>query len=413
MSQRTIIHSDLNSFYASVEMMLDPSLRGKAVAVCGSTDDRHGIVLAKSELAKKAGVKTGMVTWEARRLCKGIIIVPPQYSQYLKYSKLTREIYERYTDKVEPYGMDECWLDLTGSTGLFGDGEAIANQIRKSVFEELGMTVSIGVSFNKIFAKLGSDIKKPDAVTCITRDNFKEKIWDLPAGDLFYVGRATYKKLSGYGIHTIGELANTEEGILRNLFGKHGTILWSYANGFDNSEVMQSGYESQIKSIGHGITCNADLENGDEVWKVILELSQDIGHKLRLHDLSAYGVALTVKDNDLMYKQYQTQLEFSTQSSVDIAKKANELFTKNYVWRNNVRAITVRAINLVQKELTPQLSLYEDIKIKERKENLECTIEDIRRRFGSKAVYSAVLMGNIKIPKHSSYELIMPGMAGR
>ena len=413
LNQRIILHSDLNSFYASVEMMLDPALKGKAVAVCGSTDDRHGIVLAKSELAKKAGVKTGMVTWEARRLCPDLIIAPPQYNQYLKYSKLTREIYERYTDKVEPYGMDECWLDLTGSTGLFGDGETIANQIRCSVKEELGLSVSIGVSFNKIFAKLGSDIKKPDAVTVITKENYREKIWGLPVGDLFYVGRATNKKLSGYGIHTIGELANTKETILKNLFGKHGTMLFAYANGLDNSDVMKSDYSSQIKSVGHGITSNADLLNGDEVWKVILELSQDIGHKLRLNNLSACGVSLTVKDKELSYKQYQTQLEFSTQSSVDIAKKANELFNQNYIWVNNVRALTVRAINLIQKEENQQLSIYEDIKIKERKEKLECVVEDIRRRFGNKAVFNAVLMGNIKIPKHSTYELVMPGMIGR
>ena len=161
---RTILHSDLNSFYASVEMMLDPKLRGKAVAVCGSTEDRHGIVLAKSELAKKAGVKTGMVNWEAQRQCPGLIVVPPQYEQYLRFSKLTREIYQRYTDQVEPYGMDECWLDVTSTQSLKGTGLEIAEEIRKTVREELGMTVSIGVSFNKIFAKLGSDMKKPDAI---------------------------------------------------------------------------------------------------------------------------------------------------------------------------------------------------------------------------------------------------------
>jgi DNA polymerase-4 len=198
---RTILHSDLNSFYASVETMLNPELRGKAIAVCGSTEDRHGIVLAKSDLAKKAGVKTGMANWEAKRLCPELLVINPTFGQYLKYSKLTREIYGRFTDKVEPFGMDECWLDLTGCN--CGDGSDAAEKIRITVKEELGLTVSIGVSFNKIFAKLGSDMKKPDAVTVISESDYKDKIWPLPASELIYVGRATTRKLALYGIRTI------------------------------------------------------------------------------------------------------------------------------------------------------------------------------------------------------------------
>ncbi len=220
-----ILHSDLNCFYASVEMMLNPSLRGKAVAVCGSTESRHGIVLAKSELAKKRGVKTGMVNWEARQCCPDIIMVPPQYDEYLKYSKLTRAIYERYTDQVEGFGMDECWCDVSGSRKVFGDGMTIAEEIRQTVKAELGLTVSIGVSFNKIFAKLGSDLKKPDAITGISADNFKEKIWPLPASDLLYVGRATTKKFDSYGIRTIGDIANTSQDFLKRLLGVNGLAL--------------------------------------------------------------------------------------------------------------------------------------------------------------------------------------------
>ncbi len=208
-SGRVILHSDLNSFYASVEMMLDPSLRGKAVAVCGLEEERHGIVLAKSELAKQAGVKTGMVNWEAKRVCPGLIIVPPQFEQYLKYSRLTRNIYLRYTDKVEPFGLDESWCDVTGCDWKYGGSMGIAEHIRKTVKEELGITVSIGVSFNKMFAKLGSDLKKPDAITEISRENFKEVVWPLPADALLYVGRATNRKLGMYGIHTIGDVAHT------------------------------------------------------------------------------------------------------------------------------------------------------------------------------------------------------------
>lgn len=225
LGERTILHSDMNCFYASVEMMLDPSLRGKAVAVCGSTENRHGIVLAKSELAKKAGVKTGMVNWEARQRCPDLIMVKPQYEQYLKYSELARNIYQRYTDQVEPYGMDECWLDVGGSRSVCGSGMEIAENIRKTVKEELGLTVSIGVSFNKMFAKLGSDMKKPDAITEIRKAEFKKKIWPLPASDLLFVGRATTAKLEQYGITTIGGIANADPQFLKRLLGVNGLGL--------------------------------------------------------------------------------------------------------------------------------------------------------------------------------------------
>lgn len=288
---RVILHSDMNSFYASVEMMLNPTLKGKPVAVCGSTEERHGIVLAKSDLAKKAGVKTGMVNWEARQRCEDLIIVPPQYDQYLKYSKLAHEIYSRYTDLVEPYGMDECWLDVSAS-GIYGDGMEIAQEIRQTTKDELGLTVSIGVSFNKIFAKLGSDLKKPDAITEIRRDNFREKIWPLDASELLYVGRSTTAKLTKYGIHTIGELAATSPETLQRWFGINGLKLWRFANGTDESRVMQKDFVSPIKSIGHGITCTADLLNNEDVFRVMLELSQDVGHRLRVHELTAHGFKL-------------------------------------------------------------------------------------------------------------------------
>lgn len=409
-NERVILHSDLNSFYASVEIMLNPKLRGKAVAVCGSTEDRHGIVLAKSELAKKAGVKTGMVNWEAKGLCPNLIIVPPQYEQYLKYSKLTREIYQRFTDQVEPYGMDECWLDVTGSQSLMGSGVKIAENIRRTVREELGMTVSIGVSFNKIFAKLGSDMKKPDAITVIDEENYKEKVWRLPAGDLLYVGRATQKKLAGYCVHTIGDIVRIGPDFMQRQFGKNGKQIWIYASGYDTSRVMPGDYQSQIKSIGHGITCTADLKNNEEVWKVMLELSQDIGHKLRVHELCAQGIQITVKDNGLSYKQHQAQLNASTQSPMEIALKARSLFEDNYQWNTPIRAITVRTINLVPKSLPEQLNIFDDPFKRERRERLEDVIEDIRSRFGKHAIYQAVLMGDLKMPGRGVHEVIMPGM---
>lgn len=409
-TERAILHSDLNSFYASVEMMLDPSLRGKAVAVCGSTEERHGIVLAKSEKAKKAGVKTGMVNWEARQLCRDLIIVPPQYDQYLKYSKLTQAIYQRYTDLVEPFGMDECWLDVTGSKGIFGDAMTIAEDIRKTVREELGLTVSIGVSFNKIFAKLGSDMKKPDAITEIRSDTFKEKVWPLAASEMIYCGRATTAKLANYGIQTIGDIAHANPDFLRRLLGINGLALWRYANGADTSRVMHKDFVSPVKSIGHGITCVADLENNEEVHKVILALSQDIGHRLRLHGLAARTVQVKVRGNDLYSSQFQCKMPFKTQLAREIAATASRAFQENYQWRTNVRAVTVRAIELIPNNLPDQLSLFVDYSRRDNLEKVEDAVEDLRNRFGKHAITYAALLGNLKMPDDGRHKVKMPGL---
>lgn len=410
MEERAILHSDLNCFYASVEMMLDPALRGKAVAVCGSTESRHGIVLAKSQLAKKAGVKTGMVNWEARQCCRDLILVPPQYDEYLKYSKLTRSIYERYTDLIEPFGMDECWLDVTGSRNSRGDAMTIAESIRRATREELGLTVSVGVSFNKIFAKLGSDMKKPDAITEITSDIFREKIWPLAAGEMIYCGPATTARLAKYGIHTIGDVAGTSPEFLRRILGVNGLSLWSYASGSDRSPVMPAGFVSPVKTIGHGITCVSDLLNEEEVWKVILELCQDVGHRLRVHELSARGVQLSVRGDDLAGEQFQCRLPFKTQLPSEIAAAAFRLFRERYRWGNKVRAVCVRAIDLVPKDDAEQLSLFIDREKLDRRERLEDAVEDIRRRYGKRAITYATLLGDLKMPDDGRDIVRMPGV---
>lgn len=407
-NRQTILHSDMNSFYASVEMMLNPDLKGKAIAVCGSTEDRHGIVLAKSEKAKKYGVKTGMVNFEARQRCPELIVVPPQYDQYLKYSKLAREIYYRYTDQVEPFGMDECWLDVTHS--VVGSGLAIAEEIRQAVREELGLTVSIGVSFNKIFAKLGSDMKKPDAITVISPDDFKEKVWPLPASDLLYVGRATEQKLARYSIHTIGALAATPVDLLTQWFGVNGIKLWHYANGTDGSRVMHKDFVSPIKSIGHGITCIADLKDEEEVYRVMLELSQDIGHKLRVNGLIAGGVQIHIRSNDLSGRQYQMQFDTPTRSPKVIANTARMLFNRQYRWTVPVRAVTVRAINLFPQALPIQTTIFTDPERLEKLDRLETAIEDIRRRYGKRSIINATLLGDLKMPGDNRCEVIMPGL---
>lgn len=267
--ERTILHCDMNNFYASVECMLNPKLKGHPVAVGGDVENRHGIILAKNYEAKKFGIQTGEALWQAKQKCRNLIIVPPHYEEYLKYSRLAHSIYEDYTDLIEPYGMDEVWLDITGSTKLFGNGEKVANELRERIKFELGLTISVGVSFCKVFAKLGSDMKKPDAVTVIPKDSFREVIWNLPASDLLGVGRSTDKFLSSYGIHTIGELANAYPDLIQRKLGKNGMMLLAFANGEDRSRVAPQDYEPPMKSVGHGITTVQDLENNAEVAKTL------------------------------------------------------------------------------------------------------------------------------------------------
>ena len=404
---RAILHSDMNSYYASVEMMLDPSLRGKAVAVCGSTETRHGIVLAKSELAKRAGVKTGMANREAQQCCPNLITVPPHYEQYIKYSALAHEIYGRYTDLIEPFGMDECWLDVTESSKC-GDPLSIAEEIRKTTKEELGLTVSIGVSFTKIFAKLGSDMKKPDAITCITEDSYQSQVWPLKASELLGVGPATTKKLALRGVNTIGDIARCDCGLLRLWLGVNGLKLWEYANGMDNARVSSYGYTPPVKSISHGITCIADLENNTEVKSVLLTLAPRVSKQLREAKLQATGVQLYVRDKDLYSREFQCRLDYPTQSWKEMVERTMELFARRYSWDKPIRAVCIRAINLISAELPYQLDLFCDFEKRQKIEALERTIDDLHRRFGDESVFIAATM-EAKLKKdRAREELRMP-----
>ena len=407
MKDRVILHSDANCFYASCEMVLNPELRGKAVAVGGSQEERHGIILAKSELAKRAGVKTGMPLWEAKQRCKDLIIVPPHFEYYSKFSRLLRKIYERYTDYIEPFGLDECWLDVT-SCGE--DGYIIAEEIRKTVKEELGLTVSIGVSFNKVFAKLGSDLKKPDAVSVITRENFKDLVWPLPASDLLYCGRQTSRTLQECGISTIGRLASMSESFIRGKHGKNGHSLWLFANGLDNSRVAHKDHYEPPKSIGHGITCVENLENHDEASKVIVALSLDIGYKLRKEGMYAGGVSLVVKDEGFTHYSYQTRLEHSTQDEGEIAKVAIKLLSDNYNWRYQIRALTVTAIYLESSQAPTQSDMFYDYEKEEKQRRLGSVIDSIKDTYGKKAILPATVLDERKMPKGKQEDTVLPGM---
>ncbi len=406
MKDRAILHSDANCFYASVETVLNPAYRGKAIAVCGSPEERHGIVLAKSEKAKRAGVKTGMANWQAKQCCRDLIIVPPQYDYYLKFSKLLHGIYRRYTDQVEPFGMDECWLDVTHTPK---DPMQIAEEIRQAVKDELGLTVSIGVSFNKVFAKLGSDYKKPDAITQITRENYRDIVWPLHCGDLLYCGQATTAKLGSIGVHTIGAIAGLPVELMQRKFGKNGLALWKYANGLDDARVAHQDYTAPAKSVGHGITCVADLENEYEAKMVIFALAQDIGYKLRYMNLRANGVQIYVRENDLSFHSWQRKMEVATQDAETIAKAAFALLQSRYSWKKPVRSITVTAIQLDSSHNPMQLCLLYDYERHERRERLNRSIDDVNDRFGKYTIIPALVLGEKKMPGGSDREIIMPG----
>ncbi len=406
--ERVILHSDLNACYASVECMLDPSLRGKPVAVAGSVENRHGIILAKSQEAKVRGVKTAEAVWQARMKCPELILIEPHYDEYVKYSSLVRDIYRRYTDLIEPYGLDEAWLDVTASQYAFGTGREIAEKIRETVKFELGLTVSIGVSFNKVFAKLGSDLKKPDAVTVIPREDFKKMLWNLPANEMIGVGRSTYQKLCSFGIHTIGELAACDREWLLSQFGKCGNELWIFANGLDTSRVKPDGYRAPVKSVGHGITCSADLVDANEVWRVFLSLSQNINSRLSEYELKATGVQISVKDCNLFCRQFQKKLDIPTQSATEIARAAIELFVKNYSWNYDVRAVTVRVIDLIDINSPSQLDLFTDMSKHEKLQKIDDTVLSLRKRFGKNIIFNACLMQEEKMPHGNPEESVMP-----
>lgn len=390
---RTILHVDLNNFYASVECLYNPALRGKPVAVAGDSANRHGIILAKNMPAKKLGVKTGEAIWQAKEKVPDLICVPPQYDKYLRFSRAARKIYYRFTDQVEAFGIDECWLDVSGSLNLYGTGPEIAEKIRKTVKNELGLTVSIGVSWNKIFAKFGSDYKKPDAVTCITQDNYQDIIWPKPASDLLYVGHATERKLKGIAILTIGDLARRDPALLKLSLGKWGLILSDFARGMDTAPVRTIDERSAIKSIGNGVTTPRDITSADEAKLVYICLAESVAARLRENALKCTGVEITLRDSSLYSVTRQMKLPYPTCYVEDILNAAMQLLNRNYDFYTNkhLRSIGVRGINLVTAEKGYQLDMFAPDKT-DKKDKLAKAVDQLRRRFGHDAVLRAATL---------------------
>lgn len=387
---RTILHSDLNNFYASVECAYRPELKKVPLAVCGDPEARHGIVLAKNQLAKSMGVKTGEAIWQARQKCPDLQVTPPDFQKYMHFAKLMRSIYAQYTDYIEPFGLDEAWLDVTGHKK---SGEQIADELRRRAREELGLTLSVGVSFNKIFAKLGSDMKKPDATTIITMDNFREKVWPLPVEELLYVGPATRRKLNSRNIYTIGDLAKCDVSTLRHALGKNGEMIWNFARGNDHSSVLAQGEEAMIKSVGNSTTTPRDLKNDRDVRLVLLVLSESVAERLRSQNLRGDIVTLYVRDCDLKTLSCQRKLLCATALAEEIAERAHELFRAHYRWERPIRSVGVSVSGLETMEGNRQLSMFPDPG-REKRYELEGAVEDIRQRFGHYAISRASLLGD-------------------
>lgn len=392
---KTILHCDANNFYASVACKLDPSLQGKCVAVCGDPDKRHGIILAKNEMAKKYGIKTGDVIWQALNKCPQLVLCAPEYDQYVKYSNLLFDIYSEYTDRVEPFGIDECWLDVSESVNLFGNGENIANTLRERVKNELGITISVGVSFNKIFAKLGSDMKKPDATTIINTENYKSKVWNLPVSDMLMIGRRTAKHLASIGIDTIGDLATTNTQVLKDHFGINGIKYYEYANGICDEQVKFC-YDKHIpKSIGNSTTMPKDITTIKQATSVIMALSEMVAIRLRRYNFYAGGVSFGVKSNNLEYLSKQKKLDTPISNAGQICDEVLPIYDSlSKQLGRPIRAISVSVYDLQDSDSNIQMSLFDDAIRQEKLKKFDQCIDKLRLKYGYGVIKSASIMSN-------------------
>lgn len=392
---RVILHCDMNGFYASVELLELPHLKNMPMAVCGDPESRHGIILAKNEIAKSYGINTAETIWQAKKKCPSLQLVKPHHKKYKEYSNMINKIYLQYTDLVEPYSIDESWLDVTASQKLFGSGKEIADNIRRRVKKELGLTLSAGVSYNKVFAKMGSEYKKPDATTVITRDNYKKMLWHKPVNQLFFVGYTTSQKLLDAGIKTIGDLANSNPITIKKLLGKQGSLIYNYANGLDYSPVCLFSQREKIKSVGNGITFKRNLTSRNDILTAVTSLSDTVASRLRKYEMKAYGVKVDIKDPSFKTISRQKQLDAPTNLAEEIIKESMNLITSSWIIGNPIRLITITAINLTDETVDEQLSIFSSLsKNRDKGEKIERTMDDIRKKFGSDSISFAQTINN-------------------
>ena len=390
--ERVILHCDANAFYASVECLYTPSIRHSPVAVCGSVEERHGIVLTKNQIAKQFGVQTGEAIWQARQKCPDLICVPPDYALYIRFSQRMRRVYEEYSDRVESFGLDEAWIDLTNPGLTIRDGERIAHEIRLRVKRELGITVSVGVSFNKGFAKLGSDMKKPDAVTVISQDSFRDMVWPPPVGDLLFVGPATRRKLADMNVRTIGDLARFDAECLRSRLGKPGLMLNAYAAGLDRSPVMWADLRRAIQSVGNSATPPHDLETPADARCLYYLLAESVAARLRQEGLRARCVSISARNTELVTRSCQQMLPRATSLTGEIAQAAMRLFDGRFSDGFPYRSAGLSCSALTPDDAPAQLDFLGDEARRIKTERLESAIDGLRRRFGHQIVRRAVVL---------------------
>lgn len=403
---RIILHCDLNNFYASVECRKHPEWEGLPVAVAGNPEKRHGVVLAKNELAKSFGVKTGDVIWQAKQKAPDLVVVAPHFDEYMYFSKRAFDLYSDYTCYIEPFGPDECWLDCTGSTKLFGSGEQIADRIRADMIERLDLTVSVGVSFNKIFAKIGSDLKKPNGTTVITRENFREKLFPLPVSDMMSIGRKTDEKLAKLNIRTIGDLAAADPAMLKSHFGINGLKMHAYANGNDVEPVREYVKSRKIESVGHGMTALRDIDELDDARAMIFYLCEMITTRMRKYKVRGTGVSVNLRSSNLKHITRQKKLKVPTYATSEIADCAFSLVVANKS-SMPLRTVTVSVYGLIPYGGYVQTSMFDD-KPNEKEESLERAVDEIRAKYGKKSISRAIVLGRDFIYDKTDAEDFLP-----
>lgn len=394
--ERVIFHCDCNSFFASVELLDFPAYAKLPVAVCGSADSRHGIVLAKNEIAKKYKIKTAETLWQAQKKCPDLVVLPPHHQKYKKYSIIINQIYSNYTDRVEPFGMDESWLDMSGSWQLFGTSPlAVADRLRKEVEEKTGLTISVGISFNKVFAKMGSDYKKPNATTEITRDNYKQILWPLPVNTLLFVGQKAEQNLKELNIHTIGDLAVADEELLLQVMGKLGPQLKKSASGQDQEPVLKTGEREPVKSVGNGLTFKRNLIGYQDIRTAVGSLADEVAVRLRKQGLYATAVSVLIKNPDLKSISRQKSLPFATNLSKDLTDTVIELLKANWDFTKPIRMLTITAQSLTEVPFATQTSFLDPMKGQDKKrEKLETSMDLIRSKYGKNAIVEAGILNN-------------------
>ena len=382
---RVILHADCNSYFASVESIDHPEYKLVPMAVCGDPELRHGIILAKNELAKAYHIQTAETIYSAKKKCPDLLLVPAHHEKYVAVCERINAIYEGYTDLVERFSIDESFLDVTGSRHLFGAGRQIADELRRRVREEIGVTISVGVSFNKTFAKMGSDYKKPDATTVISRDNYRELLWPLPIGELLFVGKSVAAVLRDHGILTIGDLAEAAPRSLSAFLGKMGLHLQRSARGEDLSPVLPTGYEEQPKSISHNVTFDHDLVDPSEIMAGLTLISDQVGTRLRRKKLFASVVQIQIKDTSLKVTNRQKKLDEYTCSTRLIRDTAVNLLRENWPVGKPIRMLSVGVTGL-SLDGAQQLSMFTDTAAADRARRLDDAVDSIRSKFGKEAV---------------------------